>query len=93
MHQKKTTNAVNLPILLLNGKDDPVIGGHAGYKQTIADLSMQGFDNITHISFDRIVLWRLLLLALFSLIIFISENVYYALKECLFLSWLNYMKM
>ena len=53
LHQKKTTNAVNLPILLLNGKDDPVIGGHAGYKQTIADLSMQGFDNITHVSFDN----------------------------------------
>ncbi len=53
LHIKKSTNVVNMPILLLSGKDDPVIGGTKGYKQTVSDLNRQGFDNLKHVEFDH----------------------------------------
>jgi alpha-beta hydrolase superfamily lysophospholipase len=53
LHKKKSSNTINLPILLLNGKEDPVVGGKIGYKQTITDLNTQGFDNLTHVEFDN----------------------------------------
>ena len=53
LHKKKSSNTINLPILLLNGKEDPVVRGKIGYKQTITDLNTQGFDNLTHVEFDN----------------------------------------
>ena len=42
-----------MPILLINGKQDPVIGKNKGYNQTIKDLNRQGFDNLKHVEFDN----------------------------------------
>lgn len=53
LHNKKTVNAINLPILLLNGEDDPCVGGKAGISQTLSDLNTQGFDNTTLISYPK----------------------------------------
>ncbi len=53
LHYKKSTNVVNMPILLLNGKQDPVIGNAKGYNQTVKDLNRQGFDNLKHVEFDN----------------------------------------
>ena len=53
LHNKKSTNVVNMPILLINGKDDPVVGDTKGYNQTIKDLNRQGFDNLKHVDFEN----------------------------------------
>ncbi|MCR5786159.1 MAG: alpha/beta hydrolase [Acholeplasmatales bacterium] len=53
LHNKKSENAVNLPILLLYGEDDPCVGGEIGVKTSLIDLNTQGFDNTTIISYPH----------------------------------------
>lgn len=51
---RKNKNTVkNIPILLLNGTDDPVVGGKKGTTLSKNILNKQGFTNITHIEYDK----------------------------------------
>ncbi len=51
---RKNKNKVNnLPILLLNGTDDPVVGGKKGTDLSKKLLNKQGFTNLTHIEYDK----------------------------------------
>lgn len=51
---KKNKNKVNnLPILLLNGSDDPCVGGVKGTQKSKRILNKQGFTNLKHIEYPN----------------------------------------
>ncbi len=51
--RKNKNDVNNLPILLLNGTDDPVVGGKKGTTLSKKILNKQGFTNLTHIEYDK----------------------------------------